>query len=98
MDAQVIHDDDVAGPQGRREYLLDVGEEGLSGERPIDLQRGGYSIEPHRRHDGRVVAIVNGCVADSSLPSWGTSVAAGHGSIAAELIQENQSAGTIAFD
>lgn len=98
MDAQVIHDDDVAGPQGWHEYLLDVGEEGLSGECPIDLHRGGHPIEPHRRHDRDIVAVVDGCVADSSLPFRCASVAAGHGTIAAELIQENKSARAVSLD
>jgi hypothetical protein len=39
--SQVVHDDDVSGPQRGSEALLDVSSEDLPVDRPVDYQRSG---------------------------------------------------------
>ena len=34
--AEIVHDDDVAGPERRDEHLLDIGEEALAVDRAVD--------------------------------------------------------------
>ena len=39
MGGQVVHDDDIAGPQGRGEDLFDVGPEGVAIHRSLEHHR-----------------------------------------------------------
>jgi hypothetical protein len=57
--AEVVQDDDIARREGRGENLLDVEEEGLAVDRPIDPPR---RINPvvAQRGDGRVRNLVCG--------------------------------------
>lgn len=49
---EVVEYDDVAGPQRRREYLLDVGEKRGVVERAIEDRRGLQPVDAERRDDG----------------------------------------------
>lgn len=44
--AEVVHDDDVTGPEGRREHLLDVGLEGIAIYGAVDEPWSGEAVDP----------------------------------------------------
>jgi len=49
---EVVEDDDITGPQGRHQHLLDVGEEARGIDRPIEHGRGGDRVGPEGGDDG----------------------------------------------
>src|SRR6202011_6361986 len=50
--AEIVHDDDVAVPQGRGQNLLDVEKEGFAIDRPLDEPRSGDAIVAQSGHEG----------------------------------------------
>jgi hypothetical protein len=50
---QIVHDDDVAGPQRRRQHLLDIGEESGAVHWPIQHHRRRQTRQPERTGEGR---------------------------------------------
>lgn len=50
---QVVHDDHVAGREGRHENLLDIGLESHSIHRPVKDHRRGHAGEPERPGERR---------------------------------------------
>src|SRR6202043_1679048 len=50
--AEIVHDDDVAVPQGRDQNLLDVEKEGFAIDRPLDEPRSGDAIVAQSGHEG----------------------------------------------
>lgn len=52
MGAEVIHDDDVAGPQGWQEYLFDIGLERRAVDRTNEGAWGGEPIATQRPQEG----------------------------------------------
>ena len=49
--AEIVHDDDVAVPQGWDQNLLDVEKEGFAIDRPLDEPRGGDAIVAQSGHE-----------------------------------------------
>lgn len=52
MRAEIVHDDDVAVPQGRDQNLLDVEKEGFAIDRPLDEPWSGDAIVAQSSHEG----------------------------------------------
>lgn len=52
MRTEIVHDDDVAVPQGRDQNLLDVEKEGFAIDRPLDEPRSGDTIVAQSGHEG----------------------------------------------
>jgi len=50
---EIVHDNDIAGLQRRREDLLDIGEEAIAVDRTIEDGRGGDAIPPQSGDEGR---------------------------------------------
>ena len=50
--AKIVHDDDVAVPQGRDQNLLDVEKEGFAVDRPLEEPRSGNAIVAQSGHEG----------------------------------------------
>ena len=52
MGAQIVHDDDIAGGQGRNQELLDIGGEGPAVDRSVDDARRGDGITSQGGEEG----------------------------------------------
>jgi hypothetical protein len=53
MAAEITDDDDIAGIEGRGEDLLDIGEEAIAVDRPVDDARSGDAIAAERGKEGQ---------------------------------------------
>ena len=63
---QVVEHDDVAGPQGRREHVLDVGEDAPLIDRPVEDGRRGQARQAQAGdHRVRLPMAAGGMVAES---------------------------------
>ena len=57
MAAQIVHNDEIPGPQGRQQTLFDVGQEAGAVDRAVKDTRGGEAIMAQRRHEGQRVPV-----------------------------------------
>ena len=53
MSRNIVHDDNVATLEGRRQALLDISKKDLAIERPLDHHRCGHAIAAQRCHEGQ---------------------------------------------
>ncbi len=63
MASEVVHDDDVAGLEGRHELLLDIGEEADAVDRPVEDKGRGELVTAQRREEGHGLPVAMGRVA-----------------------------------
>jgi hypothetical protein len=87
---QVVHDDDVAVPQRRREQVLDVGDEGLAVHRPVEDHRRRNPVEPQAGHQrGRLPVAVRDRGAAALAPR-AASAQARHPGARSGLVDEDE--------
>jgi len=67
MSWNIVHDDNVAALQGRRQALPDISQEDLSIERPLNHHRCGHAIAAQRGHEGPRLPARERHVPDHSL-------------------------------
>lgn len=83
-------DDDVAGAQRRDEHLLDIGEEALAVDRPVDQHRGVDSREPEAGDEsGRAPVAVRNAGAQALAPR-GAAAQSCHLGVEPSLVDEDQ--------
>ncbi len=87
--AQVVHDDDVAGPQRRGEALLDVGAEDGCVDRPIDHERCCDGIATQCGDEGGGLPVPAGHPADQAFAPPAAAVGAGHVGLGPGLVDED---------
>lgn len=91
--AQVVEDDDVAGPQGRPQDFADVGLEDLRVGRPLDRHAGTGPIQPNRGdHRGRAPMPVRS-VADQPFALGRAAAQSGQISFGGRLVDEDEPGG-----
>ncbi len=90
MGRQVVHDDDVAGPQGRHQHLLDVGLEADPVHRPVQDHRRGHAIDTQRRGERRGLPVAMRDGRAAALATQGAAPYPCHLGRGAGLIDEDQ--------
>jgi len=87
---QIVHDDDVAWAQGRRQHLLDPGEEALSVHRTVQKHRCNKAreLEAADKSDGFPMTVRNRCTA--ALALWRPATKACHLRRKSALIDKDQ--------
>lgn len=93
MDAEIVHDDDIAGREGRDEELLNPGEEGDAVHRALQDERGGQAIETQPGDEGGRVpeAVRDGRM--EPLAAKAAPVEARHFRVQARFVHEDQLCG-----
>jgi len=76
---QIIHDDNVAVPQGWAEDLLDIGGEALTIDRPFDHQGSGQAVHAQGGDEGGDLPMAVGHIIDQPLATPAATIAARHG-------------------
>ena len=61
---RVIHHDDIAGPERRKQALLGIGQKGLLIHRAFDHHRRGHSVMTQRSHEGECLPVSERYMAD----------------------------------
>jgi hypothetical protein len=89
--AEIVEDDDVAWLERRHQYLLDIGQEALAVDRPVDDARGVDAVMAQSGEEGeRVPAAMRGLGDQPGAPR-GAPVAACHVGFGPGLVDEDQS-------
>ena len=78
MGRDIVHDDDVAGVQGGRETLFDIGEEGLAVHRCFDHEGSNQLVMAQACDEGDRLPMSMRRVIDQSLAAWATSSGSHH--------------------
>nr|CAJ30105.1 putative transposase [Magnetospirillum gryphiswaldense MSR-1]CAM78012.1 transposase [Magnetospirillum gryphiswaldense MSR-1] len=87
---QIVHYDDVAGPQGRSQDLLDIGQEDRAIHRLVDDEGGGDSVMPERPDEGGHFPMTVRHRSQQPLTARRPSVAPGHVGRCPGFIKEDQ--------
>ena len=90
--AQIVHNDDIAGGEGRQQTLFDIGQEAGAVERAIEDTRSGNPVVAQRRHQGQRVPVAVGAGGAQPLAPGTAAMAAGHVGLGPGLIQEHEPA------
>ena len=86
MRGEVVHNDDIALAQGRREDPADIGPENLRIGGPLDGHAGGGTIEAHRADHGGGMPMALGAAGVDAPPARGTSAQAGQVGLGARFV------------
>ena len=90
VNADVVHDDDVAALESGSEDLFDVGQEALAIHRPIQQQGRRDAIVAQRRNKGRCFPMAMRYLADEPFTARSATVATGHVCGCTGFIDEHQ--------
>ena len=90
MGTEIVHDDDVAGTQGRDQELLDIGGEGLAVDRTVDHAGRGYGVvaQGGKEGAGRPVSVWHR--SDQTLAPWSAAVGSCHVRLHPGLVDEDE--------
>jgi hypothetical protein len=91
--AEVVHNDHLARPQGRREHPLDVGLEDRLGRGTHHRHARPHPLGPHARQERRVLAAVPGNLAVGPLASGRPGPKPRHGRVSPAFVHEHQAPG-----
>jgi hypothetical protein len=78
VNADVVHDNDVAALESWSQHLLDVRQEACTIHWPIQQQRRRDAIMPQRRDEGRSLPVAKWHFADKALAARSATVPARH--------------------
>ena len=76
--AQIVHDDDVAGRQGRRQDLLDIGEELFAIDGAVEDTGRGDAVAAQSGQESRGLPMSEGRVSDQPLAFFASAIAGRH--------------------
>jgi len=88
--AEIIHDDDVAGLEGRDEDLLDIGEETRAIDRPIEHAGGGNPVVTQAGEEGHRPPVPVRNLAEQSCAARAATVGARHVGLGPGLVDEDE--------
>lgn len=91
--AQIVHDDDVAGQEGRHEELLDIGSEGLAVDRAIEDARRVDPVMAERGQEGQRLPMPEGCLGDELLAPGRPAADRRHVRLGPGLVDEDEAPG-----
>ena len=90
---EVIGNDQVAGPQGRREHLLDIDAEAVSVHWPIEQPRRLDAVTAQRRDEGHRVPVSVWHLAAQACPAWPPAAQRRHVGLGPGLVDKDQAVG-----
>jgi hypothetical protein len=93
VNADVVHDDDVAGLQRWRQHLLDIGLEAQAVHRPVEQKGRGDAVMAQGGDEGCGLPMAKGDLANQAFASRRSSVAAGHVCRHGRFIDEDKPCG-----
>jgi len=88
--AKPIHDHDIAAPQRGNQHLLDIGEEGLAVDRPIEHAGGNQAIAAQTGDEGRGIPVPVRHSIDQPMTHSRPAVKPGHVGLGPGLVDEDQ--------
>ena len=88
--AEVVHDDDVAGGEGRDQQLTHIGGEPLPVDRPVEHEGGVYAVVAQRRDEGHGAPVAVRGLGDQGLAPCAPAVGPDHVGLGPGLIDEDQ--------
>ena len=91
--AEIIEHDDVAGPQGRDEELLDIGAEPLAVDGPVEDAGCVDAVDPERSEEGEGAPAAMWRLADQALPAAAPTSERSHIGLRPSLVDEDQTFG-----
>ena len=90
--AEVVHDDNVVGPQFRDQNLLDIGAEARAIDRPVDHPRGDDAVVAQGGDEGHGVPVTKGRVADQAFAAQPPAPKRGHVGLGPGFVKEHKAA------
>ena len=90
MAAQIVHDHDVAGLQGRQQLLLDIGAEAFTVDRAIEDAWRGELVAAQRAQEGQGSPMAVRGEAAQALSPWSPAAKRGHVGLDPRLVDEDQ--------
>ena len=87
---QVVHDDDVAWGQRRRQHLFDIGQEGGAVHGSVEHHGGGHALEPERADEGGGLPMSMGYRSPATLAPWRPAITPRHLGRGTRLVDEYQ--------
>ena len=93
MTAEIVHDDDVAGAEGWRQELFDIGAKAGAVDRPIDDARRGDAVVAQRRQKGQRAPPAVRHLGDEPRAAAAAPVPAGHVGLGPGLVDKHQAPG-----
>ena len=89
-DAEIVHDDDVAGLQTGDELLLDIGAEALAVDRPVEDTRSGKPVAAQGAEEGQRAPVAMRGEAAQALASRSPAAQRRHVGLDPGLVDEDQ--------
>lgn len=93
MRAEIVHGDDIARRQGRRENLLDIGEELFAIDGSVEDAGRGDAVTAQAGQERRRFPVTEGRVSDQSLALFTSAIAGRHVGRSPSLVDEDESPG-----
>jgi hypothetical protein len=90
MGPQIVHDDDIARLQRRRQHLLDVGQEEFAVDRAIDSQRRGQAVAAQCTDEGCGFPMPMRHGSDRAMAAFGPTIAPCHVGLYRGFVDENE--------
>ena len=90
MAAQIVHDHDVAGLQGRQQLLLDIGAEAFTVDRTVEDAWRGEFVATQRPQEGQGSPMAMRGEATQAPSPWAPAAKRGHVGLDPRLIDEDQ--------
>jgi hypothetical protein len=87
---QIVHHDDVAPTQGRREKMFDIGEEARAVHRPVEDARRGDLIATQRADEGRRHPVAKRGGSDEAAPAGSAAIKPDHIRLGSGFINEHE--------
>jgi len=87
---EVVHDDDVAGPELGQEHPLDIGLEGVAVDRPGEHEGRDHAAQGEGRDDGSGLPVAVRDADAQALAARSAAVGAGHVGLRPGLVDEDQ--------
>ncbi len=87
---QIVHDDDIAGRQCRRQHLLDIGHEGGAVHGAVEHHGCGHALQPERADEGGGLPVPVRDRGAASGAAWRAAIGPGHLGRGTGLIDEDQ--------
>jgi len=91
--AKVVHDDDVAWPEGWRQHLAHIGREPFPVDRPVQHEGGVDPVVAQRRDEGHGPPVAVGGLRDQRLSPCAPAMGTDHVGLGPGLVNENEPGG-----
>src|SRR5262249_28744026 len=91
--AQIVHDDDIAGAEGRDQELLNIGAKAGAVDWSVDDAGRGDAVVAQRRQEGQCPPAALRYLGDQASAATAAPMAAGHVGLGPGLVDEHQALG-----